>query len=179
MLRFLVIALFFAVPAGILYPQSSPATIILQAGVYPIRSNNTEGWNPLWNARIGMKLPTFSERLQFGLMTEYFAHDYVSNTGTGQRHDLAFYPALVGFDIIELGLGLYFSWRDLNIPNQVQPRKLFGGFFYQVGASRTIPVGEGWGLPIGIYYRGQEYGGGFSFAIKAGIEFSVGTRHAP
>lgn len=160
--------------------------INFDAGYYPLRSDFSGGWEPLYSLRLGVG-KFFDEGISLHLFVDYYYHKLGFSGGmsgfspqSAKRHDIALYGIFTLFNFLDAGIGTYYSKSDdvtIVYPANTFPPEpwKFGGvskfdFFFTLGAKYEIPLGNELYLPVGIYFRDSGYGSSLTpWLLRAGV----------
>ncbi len=145
-------------------------TIKLEFGLFPLRGE--QNWKPTYSIRTGIRT-RLSHRISLCGYVDYYMYSLGIPGGTygfspypANRQDVALYAALLFSEFLEFGFGAYYSRSDkiyevesgvrtalssVNSATSVHPFMMIG-FQYEVRLSDRLLV------PIGLYYRGTDYG---------------------
>jgi hypothetical protein len=167
----------------------SPYRLWLDVGVYPIWFSSEEGaFYPTINARAGLG-KSFSTLELYGFaemtMHKFDGHDgFQYQTSSNQRYDIALYGMGAIAEIIYIGAGIYYTHQDNIVTHQSyypdttyqSGVRSFYRFYYVVGAGYHISISHAISLPIGLYYRNQDYSDRYIGIQK--ISVRLGARYA-
>ena len=153
---------------------------------YMFNSTHSGSWQPNESYRLGY-IQKLDNSVDVRLFAEYYQFDYDNSNGMfyqdysyGKRYDYAVYPAIGVFDIVEIGLGLYYTTQD-----KVIHRSSFGpqlsfdpavkkvGILLQFGIGGSFQIIGPVGCSVGMMWRNTAFGGDNYFGLRAGMRVSI------
>lgn len=173
----------FSVLASTASAQSNAGAISVVGGVYLFHSDFGYGWIPLSTVQLAYSRPSESRvRVDWNVDYTYYKHtlpsgNMVTEYVVGNRQDFAVYPSIVLSDLIQLGIGLNYSYRNSTVtnysgrPSPVTNRiESFIRPYYQFAIIPRIGLTGRIGLRIGLSYRDQDVDGNtIPIAFRGGI----------
>jgi hypothetical protein len=149
--------------------NQSVYSIWFDAGVYFTYGSHSGDFDPTHNLRIGIgrsfriyKLYGFIELTSH----KYDPHDALSPPflSSNKRNDIAVYAMGSIYQAFYLGVGIFHSQQDNIIGwdrsgiiiSETGDRSHFG-FYYLVGIGQQIDISNSISIPIGLYFRNQDY----------------------
>ncbi|MDE3058256.1 MAG: hypothetical protein KGJ59_09905 [Bacteroidota bacterium] len=138
----------------------------VDGGKYPLLGNSHTGdFLPKYNLRLGIGKPfRFLQFFGFTELTYYKFDPLDLSSSHARRYDIALYGTVSIFQIFSLGLGAYYTHQD-NITepdwswSAVTERgvRSYVHIYYLIGMGYQIGLSNSISLPIGLYYRNDDF----------------------
>jgi hypothetical protein len=145
----------------------------VDGGKYPFsRDSHTGDFLPRYNLRLGvgksvdfLQLSSFAEWTYYKLdPQDIYAPFYNLSGSQSKRYDIALYGTVSIFQIFSLGLGGYYTHQDNLIERNWSGTAVIESgirsyvhIYYLIGLGYQIGISNSISLPIGLYYRNDDF----------------------